>query len=635
MRVRRLVSSVVSAALIAAGVTLGAAQPATALESTLLSPSTVEPGSNVAVTIEGTDYRIENSVYQFQFEGFSGLTSCSNIAVTTNPAQGASGVGAVTCTIPAPNQIKLVFGSATPTATRGSVTVEIGLGAGLVAPQNPGTYGIVVRDWQNAVIPGISGSICVGYCTQQVPIISINIDSNGGNCRTTRVIGYQGTWSTAPDGSNCQKPGQWLFRGYNTSADGSGLAIAPGGNLHLTNDNTLYAIYYAPRAPGSPTDVVAVGGRNAVSVTWKPPADLGEPTGASYVAQASPNGARCAVNRDAQPGADGRLGCTISVPASQTPVSVVVRADNFFATSAPSAASNTVRSYDLVLEAVERPKANVLDRLFKGQGSTIKLSGRAPGLAGQKVTPQLKIGSGDWESERDSQVTVDPNGDVTWSKILSKKVDKQTVEVRFAYRSEASNAYAAGVGQTVGLPSVPRDLKLKAGLGEYTVSWKPSANDGGSPVTSYVVTSNLKRFACTVKAPATSCVIPLNSGSATGPVDYTVAAVSARGTGKAAKGNGTVVYRWIQPLSVTTYPVGDRETEVNILFYADGLQEKQVTVELRIGKDGAWKKKGNPEPVSRPNRMFWSGILDAKAQNQPIYLRASTPYGTSRVRQIR
>ena len=635
---RRFTAVAAALAMLATGFTV-AAGPASATGEafTSLSPSSATALETVSLTAVVTlDTNATAGAtpvaagYYLLLPGFdfSGLT-CANVTVTPSLSLDADSGKAGGCIGFSASRGGLNFASPYITGTPSrTYTITI---AGLRAPRVSGTYDIGLANYDASEM----------FATQPFSVsapdgaflVTIDIDGNTGVCKTQTITGYSTTWASAPGASDCSKPGAWLFRGFNTAADGSGLAIAPGGNLHLTGDNRLYAIYYAPRAPGAPTDVVAVGGRNSVSVTWKAPSDLGEPAGASYVAQAAPSGARCTVRRDAQPGADGRLGCTIAVPASESLVDVTVTADNFFETSAPSSPSNEVRSFDLVLETVERPKARLLDRLFKGHGSTLSFTGRAPGLAGQKVTAQLKVGSGDWVSET-GPVTVDKNGEVSWSKVLSKKLDDQPVEVRFAYGSETSIAYSVGVGQTVGLPSVPRNLRLTPGLGEYTVSWNPPANDGGSPVVSYVVTSNLRRFACEVKVPKTSCVISLNPSSATGPVDYTVAAVSARGTGKAAKANSTVAYRWIQPLSATT-GVGDRGTELNILFYTVGLEEKQVTVELRIGKDGAWKKRGNPEPVNRPNRMYWSGILNAKAQNQPIYLRTSTPYGTSRERQVR
>lgn len=657
---RRALAALASAAVVISGLTIGAsaANAAGAGIATLptISVPTWDAGSSNAVTVGWTNSVdtittvMARSPWPWSAGWTTGTVTATGGVTTGTVAQTIictqSGVDIVfsissasmasqpTCNYSNAAYWKGVWLTGGTLSVASTATISVAFPVGqIIAPNSSRTDTWLLGQYDSNPISAQVEVAMTSVLDPNAPLITINIDGNGGTCSKTQVTGFQNSWAVAP--SNCQKPGQWLFRGYNTSADGSGLAIAPGGNLHLTGDNTLYAIYYAPRAPGVPTDVVAVGGRNAVTVTWKPPADLGEPAGASYIATAKPSGARCSVSRDTQPNGDGKLGCTISVPASGSLVDVSVVADNFFASSSASVPSNKVKTFDLVLETVERPKANLIDRLFKGQGSTIGFTGRAPGLAGEKVTPQIKIGSGDWASESDSRVTVDENGEVSWSKVLSKKLDKQPVEVRFAYRSEASNAYAASIGQTVGLPSAPREVKLKAGLGEYTVSWKAPANDGGSPVTSYVVKSNLKRFACTVKVPATSCDIGLGSSSATGPVDFTVSAVSARGQGKAAKGNGTVVYRWIQPISVTTYPVGDRETEVNILFYSEGLQEKQVTVELRIGKDGAWKKKGNPEPVSRPNRMYWSGVLGSEAQNQAIYLRASTPFGTSRVRQIR
>ena len=70
------------------GLSVGMAAPASALEATSLSPATVDPGSTATITVSGTDFRLQNSLYQFQFDGFSGLTpnagACPNISITTS-----------------------------------------------------------------------------------------------------------------------------------------------------------------------------------------------------------------------------------------------------------------------------------------------------------------------------------------------------------------------------------------------------------------------------------------------------------------------------------------------------------------------------------------------------------------------
>lgn len=71
-------------------------------------------------------------------------------------------------------------------------------------------------------------------------VVTISMAANGGSGSVASVVGDAGTWASAPGGSSLSKPG-YVFAGWNTSSDGSGMSFAAGASLQLSGDNTLYA----------------------------------------------------------------------------------------------------------------------------------------------------------------------------------------------------------------------------------------------------------------------------------------------------------------------------------------------------------------------------------------------------------
>lgn len=70
--------------------------------------------------------------------------------------------------------------------------------------------------------------------------VTIGLNTNGGTGSVAPIVGDEGSWVTAPSGAGLSKPG-YVFAGWNTEADGSGLSVAAGEALQLTGSNTLYA----------------------------------------------------------------------------------------------------------------------------------------------------------------------------------------------------------------------------------------------------------------------------------------------------------------------------------------------------------------------------------------------------------
>lgn len=380
-----------------------------------------------------------------------------------------------------------------------------------------------------------------GSSQETPPTLTLTIEPNGGTCSLSEISGVQGTWTEAPNNTACRKTGS-QFIGFATSQDGTGTFISPGGPIYFLTSNRIYAIYATPRAPGAPTDVVAVAGRNQVTVSWKAPADPGSSSISNYLAQASPSGRSCVTRlTDAD-----MLTCTIELPATNTKYTFTVQALNSAGWGENSSASAAVSPFDLVLLKAERPRSNFFQRLF-GWGSTISMSGRAPGYApGTSVTPEWKAGNGNWVTERRAGVKVGSNSQISWSKKIKKNLNGDPITVRFVIGAVASDEGTLRIGSTVGLPAAPRNVKVSYGDARtqvnrnVKVSWQAPSNDGGSPITSYQVTLQVRQgsLPVTCKVPANKpLTCTLNTGVLERKKKYTVyvTATSARGQSKPAK----------------------------------------------------------------------------------------------------
>jgi uncharacterized repeat protein (TIGR02543 family) len=69
---------------------------------------------------------------------------------------------------------------------------------------------------------------------------TLSYDANGGSCTAPSQTEADGTWVYTYGSDSCTRTG-YVFAGWNTSVDGSGLGFAPGSPTVLTGDNTLFA----------------------------------------------------------------------------------------------------------------------------------------------------------------------------------------------------------------------------------------------------------------------------------------------------------------------------------------------------------------------------------------------------------
>jgi hypothetical protein len=184
--------------------------------------------------------------------------------------------------------------------------------------------------------------------------------------------------------------------------------------------------------PGVPTDVVATGGWNKVTVEWKAPTYTGSYPITNYLVQASPGGNVC-ITRLSDPKQNQ---CTYTSLTPGTQYTFKVQGLNGGGWGDRSAASNVASPQNLKITSYNRKKLN----FFRGGGSEVTASGVAPGFApGTRIVPWVQIGSGAWESAPTSSLAVSSGGKFTWKRKFNKKQNSTPISVKFEIGGNFSN----------------------------------------------------------------------------------------------------------------------------------------------------------------------------------------------------
>lgn len=634
---RRLASALAASAVVLSGLVWGSA-PASAVGEAFssMSPTSGGVGSTAIFTFDIT-LQVNNTSGGSNVEGgyylllpgfnYSGL-SCSNVSFSPALSAGADvGLEGGCLGFVAGRGLNFSSSYISGETTR-SYTATI---TNLVAPSVAGEYTVGLANWNASVI--FATQTFTAIAPPDAFLVTIDIDGNGGTCSTEKVTGYSTTWATAPGARDCRRAG-FTFTGFNTSADGSGTAIAPGGSLQLTGDNRIYAQYVAPRTAAAPTDVVATPGLKKVTVTWKAPSDTGTSPINGYLVQAYPGFNTCVTNL----ASTNMLECTYTNLVPGTKYSFAVQALNGAGWSNFSAGSNLTSPYDLMLDSLSRPEVKVL---FISRGSNLEAAGRAPGLeAGTVLTPMLQVGTdGAFVPQTGNTAKVNADGEFTWSKRLDRSTNKRPASLYFTYADSTTTTLTAGLGARVGLPTAPRDVKVKSGTAGFTVSWQPPANDGGSPITEYVMKSDLrapswaqsKFVTCTVKAPTTTCTMPGSSTVFDSNKEYTfsVVAKTERGTSPQAS------RKWKGELyRLNIFKRARVDSEVLLSFSAVGWPKdaRGFEIQAKVGQNGEWKKQGTArldpdyvEPIGD-----WIGMLPRSVTpGSEVFYRVKSDKGFS------
>ena len=236
----------------------------------------------------------------------------------------------------------------------------------------------------------------------------------------------------------------WI-RSIVTNNDGSMMA---GGNFTSAGGvSTRRVATFTPGAepspydpvypPGVPTDVVATGGWNTVTVEWKAPTYTGSYPITNYLVTSTPGNRVCITTL-----ADAKLTqCTFTSLTPGTRYTFRVQGLNGGGWGDRSEFSNVATPQNLKITSHSRKKLN----FFLGGGSEVTAAGVAPGFApGTKIVPWVKIGDRAWESSATSGLAVSSVERFSWKRKFNKKQNSTPISVRFEIGGNFSNTVVIG-----------------------------------------------------------------------------------------------------------------------------------------------------------------------------------------------
>ena len=404
------------------------------------------------------------------------------------------------------------------------------------AASAPTTISATVGDGQATVT--FSGAVANG---STITGYTVKAYDNTGS----EVTGVSCTVTTASTGGNCIVTGltngsSYTFKAI-TNSTANSTAVTSGPSIATT------AITPA-KAPDAPTGVQVSAGTGKVTVNWTAPSSNGSPI-TSYTVQAY----------DEAGNAVSGATCTATAPATTCDVSTNLTAGTNYtfkvtATSGAGTSSASSASSSVAINAAPSVPRNVV--ATAGNGS-VAVTWDAPNdtrgsaLTGYTATAYT---SGNNVAGTCTSTVIAEACTVTGLTNGTAYTFK-VVATNGIGTSAASDPSTAVTPSTV--PNAPTGVTAAMGDASASVSFLAPANDGGSAVLRYTVTSSPGSFTCTVNAPATSCnVTGLTNGTA---YTFTVKAININGDSVAstASSAGTPVQSSPPTVANDAQPTGN------------------------------------------------------------------------------
>ena len=293
--------------------------------------------------------------------------------------------------------------------------------------------------------------------------------------------------------------------------------------------------------PGAPTDVQLTRVFDGITVTWTAPTLNGGDEITDYTVTASPNDASGAVTCGWTTG-DGALTCELTGVSNTANYSIVVVATNSVGDSAGSTSASS--------NGYSAPGAPTISSITPGN-TTLTLS-ITPGTSGG-------LSRTDYVYSLDNGVTFTSFATATGPFVITGLANGTTYRVSVAAVNDVDmgtfSSRVSGVPATV--PSAPRWLHGVRGSATATLLWNPPATNGGSTITSYLV-SDLHGHTCT-SATMTCTVSGLTNGVA---YVFYVMAINSRGTSAPSNSNLVIPATTPGAPGITSVVAGNRSVVV-------------------------------------------------------------------------
>lgn len=316
--------------------------------------------------------------------------------------------------------------------------------------------------------------------------------------------------------------------------------------------------------PGVPTNVSATAGIGKATISWQAPAITGGARITGYTVTATPGGATCA----GRSGDDGRgnsnISCSISGLTNGTSYSFTVHATNSVGNGNESNAVSGIVPADA-------PSAPT-DVTATFDGDNVRIQWTESDNNGAR-TDEFRVylkdsDGGDGEGDGHEGDGHEGDGHHGYKLACTAPAGQNyclyrgyTRGHRYTFLVTAHNSVGEGKEsqvtpqvKTVSAPAAPASPTATAGNTTASLTWSVPANDGGSTITGYVVTSTPATRTCTTNASTRSCSYTnLTNGT---QYKFTVVARNANGSSIPADSN-TVI-----PMTVTSAPLNPRLTSI-------------------------------------------------------------------------
>ena len=267
--------------------------------------------------------------------------------------------------------------------------------------------------------------------------------------------------------------------------------------------------------PAAPVSVSAVPGDASATVSWTAAGNGGSPI-TSYLVTSTPDGKTCSTTE--------ATSCTVSELMNGTAYTFTVTATNTVGTSDPSTPSAAVTPAPVVPPpTVPAPPVSVSAVAGDAEAA---VSWTAAGNGGSPIISYLVTSTPDEKTCSTTEATT-----CTVSELMNGTAYTFTVTATNTVgTSDPSTPSAAVTPAAVvpppTVPAPPVSVSAVAGDAEAAVSWTAAGN-GGSPITSYLVTSTPDEKTCSTTEATTCTVSELTNGTA---YTFTVTATNTVGT---------------------------------------------------------------------------------------------------------